>query len=98
MKTSLRSLLSAVTGLGLVAFTLISAFTAGADAAATFLAFSLLTVFGLVEIAILSYTPRRYALRPIAPQPLRATVARPVRVRVPALIEVPASAYTRRAA
>lgn len=98
MKTSFRSILSAVTGLGLAAFTFISAFTVGVDAPATVLAFSLLTVFGLVEIAILSYMPRRLLARPRALQPLRVTQARPIRVRVPALIEVPASAYTRRAA
>lgn len=97
MKTSARFILSSVTGLGLVACTVISAFTFGAAATSTVIAFSLLSVFGLVEIAVLSYTPRRFVVRPVVTvRP--ATVTRRNYVRVPALVEVPAAAYTRRAA
>lgn len=87
MKATAHTILSATTGIGLTAFTIFSAFTANASTAVTATAFGLLALYGMVEMAILSYTPRRSAsrsttLRVIAPP--AATAPMPTVVRFPA--------------
>jgi hypothetical protein len=86
MTTSIRHTTSAATALGLVSFTASSALFSGLFATPTLVAFSLLAVYGLLEIAILSYaTPHERALRPAS-----AAIARiPTVRRVPAVIEYP---------
>jgi hypothetical protein len=98
MKTTARSLLSAVTGLGLATFMLISAFTFGANAPATVIAFSLLVIYGLLEIAILSYSTPRFVTRRVATRRSPTLVGLPGYSRVPALAENPERANARRAA
>jgi hypothetical protein len=71
MKTSARSILSATTGIGLTAFTTLSAFTASASTSVTATAFGLLAIYAMVEMAIHSYSPRRLparSARVVAPQ------------------------------
>jgi hypothetical protein len=87
MKSSARFILSATTGLGLAAFTAISAFT-NVSTSVTATAFGLLVIYGMIEMMIESYSSRRPAVRSVA----RITTPYPVRVRVPALVEFPASA------
>ena len=91
MKATARTILSATTALGLVAFTVISA-AAGAPATVPATGLGLLAVYGLVEMMIRSYAPRRYVARPaVRPVPAaRITVA-----RVPALVEFPVVAPRR---
>lgn len=85
MNMHARTALSA-TALGLASFTATSAVVSGLFAAPTVVGFSLLAVYGLVEIALLSYAmPRKAPSRPSAPAPVRLGVVR----RVPALIEYP---------
>lgn len=57
MSTPLRSLLSASVGPALAVFTACSAYLNGPLAFATTLGFGLTVVWGIVEIALLSYTP-----------------------------------------
>lgn len=88
MTSSTRTTLSAATALGLVSFTTSSAFFAGLFATPTLVAFSLLAVYGMLEIAILSYaTPPVRAARPTVTA-IAIAPARTIR-RVPALIEYP---------
>ncbi len=63
MKTTARTVLSAAAGFGLAAFTLVSAFTAGINGSTTVIAFSLLAIYGLLEIAMLSYAAPRFEVR-----------------------------------
>lgn len=88
MKTSAHSVISTTTALGLATFSIASAFTAGAAAPTTIVAFGLLAIYGLIEIAILSYTEPRVIGSVVRTTP-RATAARRL-VRVPALVEYPA--------
>jgi len=93
MKTTARSILSATTALGLTAFVLISAFSASASVTAT--AVGLLVIYGLIEMTLLSYAPRR----PLARRAVALRVvpqSAPVRVR--ALVEYPSCATQARAA
>ena len=86
MTTSTRTTLSAATALGLVSFITSSTLFAGLFATPTLVAFSLLAVYGLLEIAILSYaSPRVHASRAHA---IAIAPARTVR-RVPAVVEYP---------
>lgn len=86
MTSSLRHTLSAATALGLVSFTTSSAVFAGLFATPTVVAFSLLAVYGVFEIAILSYaTPRVAKARPVAVPVAPVPTVR----RVPAVIEYP---------
>ncbi len=87
MTTSTRTTLSAATALGLVSFIASSTLFAGLFATPTLVAFSLLAVYGLVEIAILSYASPR--VRPARANPIAIVPARAVR-RVPAVVEYPA--------
>jgi len=96
MKTSLRSLLSATAGLGLSAFTIVSAFTAGFEAGSTVIAFSLLVIYGLLEIAMVSYAAPRYELR--TPMRREALTAMPALARVSPLVSMSAPTTQRRAA
>jgi hypothetical protein len=64
MSLSAHSILSATTGISLTAFTTISAFTANASASVTATALGLLAIYGIVEMMILSYAPRRSVTRP----------------------------------
>lgn len=57
MSTPVRSFLSASVGPGLTVFTAASAYFNGPLAFATTLGFGLAVVWGIVEIALLSYTP-----------------------------------------
>jgi len=57
MSTPTRSILSASIGPGLTLFTAISAYVNGPLAAITTIAFGLTVVWGIIEIAILTYTP-----------------------------------------
>ncbi len=98
MKTTARSIISAATGLGLAAFTIISAFTAGANASATVIAFALLAIFGMLEIAILSYSAPRFVKRSAGVRRAPALVSTRTYARVPALVEMPVSSTSRRAA
>lgn len=89
MKATARKLFSAATGLGLAAFTLISAFTAGFDGATTVVAFALLAIYGLIEIALVSYAAPRFEprVRHARPPVDESSVV----VRVSDLAEVPES-------
>jgi hypothetical protein len=98
MKTTARFLLSAATALGLTAFMLFSAFTAGANASATVFAFALLAIWGMLEIAILSYATPRYLVRPATVRRTPTVVSAPTYVRVPAIVEMPRCSTHRRAA
>jgi len=98
MKTTARFLLSAATGLGLAAFLVFSAFTAGANAPATVIAFALLAIYGMLEIAILSYATPRYLTRPVTVRRTPTVVSAPHYMRVPAIVEMPRSSTHRRAA
>lgn len=81
MKNTARTLLSATIGLSLSAFALISGFTTGTPASLTATALGLLVTYALVELAIQSYSPRRW---------LRASAADVVSVPA-ALVRVPAT-------
>lgn len=70
MKSPARTIFSAVAGLGLAAFTVISAFAGGFNGTSTVVAFSLLAVYGIFEIALLSYAAPRYEARPLRPRPV----------------------------
>jgi len=84
MTSSIRTTLSAATGLGLVSFIASSTLFAGLFATPALVAFSLLAAYGLLEIAILSYaTPR---IRPTRATAIAIVPARAVR-RVPAVVE-----------
>ena len=61
MKTNSRSVVSAAAGVGLAAATIISAVATGIAAPATVISFGLLAIYGLLEIAVVSYAPRRAA-------------------------------------
>jgi hypothetical protein len=96
MKTTARFIFSLTTALGLTTFTLISAFTAAGSAATTAFGLGLLAIYGLIELTIRSYAPRRVlAMRRPA---FRVIAAEPATVRVRALVEYPAGATTARAA
>jgi len=83
MTTSIRSTFAAATALGLVSFVTSSAVFAGLFASPTLVGFSLLAVYGVAEIAALSYaTPHVRTARRVA-----APVA--TRRRVPAVVEYP---------
>lgn len=71
MKTTARTFLSSITGLGLAVFTIASVLFAGLAAYTTVLGFSFLALFGMAEIAILSYrTPATvFGGRPPRPAP-----------------------------
>ncbi len=84
MKTTARSIFSTTTALGLTAFTLIAACSPGASTSVTLTAFGLLVIYGLVEMALLSYTPRRAIQRPAT---IRVVAAQRTMVRVPARVE-----------
>lgn len=75
MKSTARAILSASTAAGLTAFTIISGFTAAASASLTATGFGLLAAWGIVELAIHSYTPRRLASESLS---LRVAGAEPV--------------------
>lgn len=91
MTTNIRTTLSSATALGLVSFTATSALISGLFATTTVVGFALLAVYGVFEIALLSYAaPKLTAARP-APAP--AAVVRTTR-RVPALIEFPVTSRT----
>lgn len=80
--TTARFILSAASGLGLAAFTLISALILGPAARETLVGFSLLAIYGLLEIAILSYRTPRPMVRPARARRAPARLAaQPVRVR-----------------
>ena len=89
MKTTARTLVSATTALGLTAFTLISVFTPGVPASIPATAFGLLVVYGLLEMMILSYAPRRPIARPAN---LRVVAPQNATVFVPPLVEYPSCA------
>ncbi len=57
MSTPTRSFLSASIGPGLTLATALSAYANGPLAATTTIAFGLTVVWGIIEIALLSYTP-----------------------------------------
>ena len=91
MTTNTRTTLSA-TALGLVSFTATSAVLAGLFATPTVLGFALLAVYGVYEIAVLSYAlPKPTTSARPAPAPV--AVIRTTR-RVPALIEFPVASRT----
>lgn len=96
MNTSLRSLLSAATGFGLAGFTVFSASTAGILADTTVIAFSLLAIYGLLEIAMISYTAPRFVSRNA--RRAAATVTTPELARVSTLVTMPSNPEYRRAA
>jgi len=98
MKTTARSIISATTGLGLTAFTLFSAFAYGTPAPATVLGFAFLSIYGLLEIAVLSYASPRFELRPASVRPAPAMTSMPKLAGVSAIVEMPASSTSRRAA
>jgi hypothetical protein len=88
MKITTRFLLSATTAISLTAFTLFSAFSASASTPVSATSFGLLAIYGLVEIAIHSYAPRRSAIRSVtlpvvAPQPAPVVVEFPARTSHP---------------
>lgn len=86
MTSTTRTTLSAATFFGLVSFVLSSAFFAGLFAIPTVVGFSLLAAYGVVEIAVLSYSgPHFVALR--AEREAVAVQARPA----PALVAFPVS-------
>jgi hypothetical protein len=58
MKSTAHRIFTATTGISLIAFAIISAFTAGVVAPPSIIAFGLLAVFGLLEITIASYSSR----------------------------------------
>jgi hypothetical protein len=95
MKTTARFIISATTGLGLTAFTLFSAFAFGSASTATVLGFAFLAIYGLLEIAVLSYAAPRFEVRPV-----RVTRPAPVLVALPApaAIELRSTVSDRRAA
>lgn len=59
MNMNLRTLTSAIVGLGLAVFTVYSAVRFDFAGDSTVVGFALLTVYALIEIAILSYLPPR---------------------------------------
>lgn len=61
MNTTLRSIVSSTIALGLVAFTVISAFAFGAAASPTLLGFGFLAAYGILEIAVASYEGPEFA-------------------------------------
>jgi len=88
MTSSIRTTLSAATALGLVSFIASSTLFSGLFATPTLVAFSLLAVYGLLEIAILSYaTPHALTNRRVAVAVAMTPV--PAVRRVPAVIEYP---------
>jgi hypothetical protein len=98
MKTTARFIISAATGLGLAAFFLVAAFAAGANAPVTVIAFALLAIYGLLEIAILSYSTPRFVTRPVAVRRTPTLVTARGFARVPAIVEMPGRSMPRRAA
>ena len=60
MNTNIRSTLSTSISLGLVSFAITSALVASVAAPATVISFGLLAVYGLIEIAIVSYQAPRH--------------------------------------
>ncbi len=97
MKTTARSIFSATIALGLIAFTFIAACSPGASSSVTLTAFGLLVIYGLVEMALVSYAPRRAIQRPAS---VRVVVPQNenVMVRVPAMVECPSCSTCARAA
>jgi hypothetical protein len=89
MKTTARTILSATTALGLSAFTLITVFTPGVSASIPATGFGLLVVYGLLEMMILSYAPRRPITRPAN---LRVVAPENATVFVPPSVEYPSCA------
>jgi hypothetical protein len=94
MKASARFLLSATAGLSLAAFAVISTFVAVSPAVPA-AALGLLAIYGIIEMMIHSYAPRRLALRPAH---LRVIASQRVSVPGPALAEFPANGSRARAA
>jgi hypothetical protein len=75
MNTRIHFILSASVSIGLASFAGISAFLLGVAAPATLLSFGLLAVYGMLEIAVLSYqSPRLVRLRPRAMATHTATI------------------------
>lgn len=96
MKTTARSILSATTAFGLTAFALFSAFNSGTSASVTATAVGLLAIYGLLEMAILTYSPRRTLN--LRRTPALRVVSENTTVRIPALVEYPACSTRARAA
>ena len=87
MNTTARKITSATIGLGLAFLSVALAFTIGVQAPATIATFALLTIYGLAEIAIMSYTPRRSVLDGVKARRMRAATVRRTHTRIPALVE-----------
>lgn len=96
MKITARTLLSATTAFGLTAFALFSAFDSGTSASVTATAVGLLVIYGLLEMAILTYSPRRTLN--LRRTPARRVVPSNATVRVSALVEYPTCSTRARAA
>lgn len=77
MNTNIRSTVSTSIALGLISFSVTSALVSSVAAPATLVAFGLLAVYGMIEIAIVSYEGPRF----VAPAP-----AGPMGTRQPALV------------
>jgi hypothetical protein len=87
MHSTARKITSATIGLGLASLSVAFAFTIGVQAPATVLTFALLAIYGLAEIAIVSYAPRRSVLDGVRARRVHVAAVRRTRVRIPALVE-----------
>jgi hypothetical protein len=61
MKTILHAVISVLVGGGLATITVVSALSTGITADTTVIAFTLLTVYGLIEVTLSDYAPGRSA-------------------------------------
>lgn len=84
MNTNIRFTLSTSIALGLVSFAITSAIVAGVAAPATLAGFGLLAVYGMIEIAVVSYE----APRSVVPLPAQTAWPRQTE-RMATVIEFP---------
>lgn len=82
MHTSKSTILSRSIGLGLATFTTVAAIVLGPAASVTLNSFYCLSIYGVIQIAILSYSPvpgacRRVSASPVQTADVASTAIRP---------------------
>jgi hypothetical protein len=91
MKITAHTLISSVTGLSLVAYTLVSLINEGPATPGAVLGFSFLAVYGLLEMALIEYVPLGHS-RTL--RPCRGNAGG----KGAGMVEFPAAVHARRAA